>query len=60
MGPRPQIIKQIEALGGKSVGSVSNKTDILLAGRDCGSKLQKAQNGYTRIIYEDELRELLK
>lgn len=60
MGPRPQIIKQIEALGGKSVGSVSNKTDILLAGRDCGSKLQKAQNGYTRIIYEDELMELLK
>lgn len=60
MGSRSEIVKKIEALGGKSVSSVSNKTDILLAGRDCGSKLQKAQNGHTRIIYEEELKELLK
>lgn len=59
MGSRPGIITKVEALGGKNVSSVSSKTDILLAGRDCGSKLQKAQNGHTRIIYEEELKEIL-
>lgn len=59
MGSRPGIIAQVEALGGKSVGSVSKKTDFLLAGRDCGSKLQKAKDCGVRIIEEAELKEML-
>lgn len=59
MGPRPGIIAQIESLGGKSVTSVSKKTDYLLAGRDCGSKLQKARENGVRIIEEEELRGVL-
>ena len=59
MGSRPGIVAQIEKLGGKSVGSVSKKTDFLLAGRDCGSKLQKAKECGVRIIEEAELKEIL-
>lgn len=59
MGSRPGIIAQIEKLGGKSVSSVSKKTDFLLAGKDCGSKLTKAVECGVRIIEENELKEIL-
>ena len=49
----------IEANGGKVTGSVSKKTDYLLAGADAGSKLTKAQQLGTEIIDEDELRRLI-
>ena len=51
--------KMIEAAGGKVTGSVSKKTDYLLAGEDAGSKLAKAQELGTKIISESELRELI-
>ena len=47
----------IERLGGKTSGSVSKKTDYVLAGEDAGSKLTKAQSLGVTIISEDEFVE---
>lgn len=44
----------IESFGGKTSGSVSKKTDYVLAGEDAGSKLVKAQQLGVRIINEQE------
>jgi DNA ligase (NAD+) len=55
---RDQARAFIEAHGGKVTGSVSKKTDYLLLGEDPGSKLAKAQSLGTKIISEEELREI--
>jgi DNA ligase (NAD+) len=48
----------IEERGGRVAGSVSGKTDYLLAGEDAGSKLDRARELGVKVISEDDLLEL--
>ena len=49
----------IEAAGGKVSGSVSKKTDFVVAGAEAGSKLEKAQELGVAVIDEAQLRTLV-
>lgn len=57
---RGQASDIIERLGGKTSGTVSKKTDYVLAGSEAGSKLTKAQNLGVQIITEEEFKEMVK
>lgn len=56
---REEAKARIEAAGGKVTGSVSGKTDFVLAGVEPGSKLEKAQALGVRVIDEAEFNSLL-
>jgi DNA ligase (NAD+) len=56
---REEAAALIEAQGGKVSGSVSKKTDYVVAGEDAGSKLEKARALGVAVIDEDGLRRLL-
>ncbi|PSL47054.1 DNA ligase (NAD+) [Salsuginibacillus halophilus] len=52
---RPDVKARIEAGGGKVTGSVSKNTDLLIAGEDAGSKLEKAEELGIKVWGETEL-----
>ena len=56
---RGEAKEKIEALGGKVSGSVSKKTDLVIAGEDAGSKLAKAEELEITVWNEAELIEAL-
>ena len=55
---REEIERRLRDLGAKASGSVSKKTDFLLAGDKAGSKLEKARELGVRIITEEEFEKL--
>ena len=55
---RDEAKKLIEDAGGRVAGSVSKKTDYVVAGTDAGSKLDKAKELGVAVIDEDEMKKL--
>jgi DNA ligase (NAD+) len=56
---REEATEKVEAAGGKVTGSVSKKTNYVVAGADPGSKLAKAEKVGTEVLDEDGLLKLL-
>jgi len=57
---RDEAKKMIEDAGGRVSGSVSKKTDYVVAGEDAGSKLDKARELKVAVIDEKEMEGLLR
>lgn len=57
---RNEIKEKLETLGAKVSGSVSKKTDYLIAGEEAGSKLTKALDLGVKVLNEEEFEELIK
>jgi DNA ligase (NAD+) len=55
---RPDAERLVKELGGRAAGSVSSKTDYLVAGESAGSKLEKAQRLKVQVLTEDEFLQL--
>lgn len=58
--PRDEVVRRIEAAGGKVTSTVSAKTDYVVAGTDPGSKLDKAKTLGIAVLNEAGLDGLLK
>ncbi|HSD71472.1 MAG TPA: helix-hairpin-helix domain-containing protein, partial [Thermoanaerobaculia bacterium] len=57
---RDEAARRLEAAGAKTSGSVSRKTDFLLAGEAAGSKLEKARSLGVRVVTWEEMVEILE
>ncbi|OOZ38202.1 hypothetical protein BOW53_16300 [Solemya pervernicosa gill symbiont] len=57
---RNEAKKKLQLLGAKVTGSVSKRTDYVVAGSEAGSKLVKAEALSVKVIGDDELQELLR
>jgi DNA ligase (NAD+) len=58
--PRDEVKEQLQALGAKVSGSVSKKTDYVIAGADAGSKLARAEQFGIPVLDEDGLQKVLQ
>jgi len=56
---REEAEDALRALGAKASGSVSKKTSYVIAGRDAGSKLRKAEGLGVPVLDEDALKKIL-
>ena len=56
---RTSIKEKLESLGSKVSGSVSRKTDYVIAGEEAGSKLTKALELGVRVLSEEEFEEMI-
>jgi DNA ligase (NAD+) len=56
---REQAQALVAERGGKAAGSVSRKTDYVVAGADAGSKLDKARDLGVAVLTEDEFRAMV-
>lgn len=56
---RPEAEELVGGMGGRASGSVSSKTDYVVAGEAAGSKLEKAQRLKVPVLTEDEFFELI-
>jgi DNA ligase (NAD+) len=56
---REEAAAKIESLGGKVTGSVSRKTDFVVAGAEAGSKLEKARELGVKILTEAEFLKMV-
>jgi DNA ligase (NAD+) len=57
---RKQAQEMVEQMGGRAAGSVSKKTDYVVAGSDAGSKLDRARELGVTILSEEEFGQLLE
>ncbi len=57
---RNELAQQLEALGAKITGSVSKKTDLVIAGESAGTKLEKARSLGIEIWDEKKLMKSLE
>lgn len=59
-GTRGDAKTKLEALGAKVTGSVSAKTDYLIAGEKAGSKLTKAENLGVKVLNEEQFMQMME
>ena len=56
---RTEAANAVKSLGAKTTGSVSKKTDYLVAGADAGSKLESAIRLEVPVLNEDQFKDIL-